>query len=122
MNSVVRLHNSVLHAEILAIMLAEERIGSYTLHGGGIEHELVSSCDPCAMCLGAALWSGVRRIVTGAGREDASALGFDEGPVFPESYAHLESRGITIVRGVLRPEAAAVLERYGRQGGAIYNA
>ena len=122
MNSVVRLQNSVLHAEMLAIMLAEKRIGSYTLHGAGIEHELVSSCDPCAMCLGGALWSGVRRLVTGAGREDASALSFDEGPVFPQSYAYLESRGITILRGVLREEAAAVLELYGRQGGVIYNA
>src|SRR5262245_44499150 len=28
MNSVVRLHNSTLHAEMLAIMLAEQRIGS----------------------------------------------------------------------------------------------
>jgi tRNA(Arg) A34 adenosine deaminase TadA len=122
MNSVVRLHNSTLHAEMLAIMLAEERIGSYSLHGAAVEHALVSSCDPCAMCLGAMLWSGVRRIVTGADRADASALDFDEGPVFPESYAYLESRGITIVRGVLRHEARDVLELYRRKGGVIYNA
>jgi tRNA(Arg) A34 adenosine deaminase TadA len=122
MNSVVRLHNSALHAEMLAIMLAEQRLGSYTLHGSGIEHELVSSCDPCAMCLGAILWSGVRRIVTGADRADASALDFDEGPVFPESYAYLESRGLTFTRGVRRAEAVAVLELYRRQGGVIYNA
>ena len=121
-NSVVRLRNSVLHAETLAIMLAEQRIGSYTLHGAGGEHELVSSCDPCAMCLGAALWSGVRRIVTGAVREDALALGFDEGPVSPESHAYLEARGISLVRGVLREEAVAVLTLYRRRGGVIYNA
>ena len=30
-NSVVRLRNSVLHAEIVALMLAEHRVGSYTL-------------------------------------------------------------------------------------------
>src|SRR5262245_34399173 len=122
MNSVVRLHNSTLHAEMLAIMLAEKRIGAYSLHGAGIEHELVSSRDPCAMCLGAMLWSGVRRVVTGADRADASALDFDEGPVFPESYTYLESRGLTIVRGVLRDEARGVLELYRRKGGVIYNA
>jgi tRNA(Arg) A34 adenosine deaminase TadA len=74
------------------------------------------------MCLGGALWSGVRRIVTGAGRADASALSFDEGPVFPESYAYLESRGVHVRRGVMRREAAAVLELYRQQGGPIYNA
>ena len=122
-NSVTRLQNSMLHAEILAIMLAESRVGSYTLLGPGLpHHELVTSCDPCAMCLGAVLWSGVRRLVTGADRADASALDFDEGPVFPESYAYLEARGVAVVRGVLRREAAAVMELYRRQGGEIYNA
>jgi tRNA(Arg) A34 adenosine deaminase TadA len=121
-NSVVRLNNSVLHAEMMAIMLAQQRVGSYTLHGSERDHVLVTSCDPCAMCLGGALWSGVRRIVTGAGRADASALSFDEGPVFPESYAYLESRGVHVRRGVMRREAAAVLELYRQQGGPIYNA
>jgi tRNA(Arg) A34 adenosine deaminase TadA len=122
-NSVTRLQNSMLHAEILAIMLAESRVGSYTLLGPELpQHELVTTCDPCAMCLGAVLWSGVRRLVTGADRADASALDFDEGPVFPESYAYLEARGVAVVRGVLRREAAAVMELYRRQGGEIYNA
>jgi tRNA(Arg) A34 adenosine deaminase TadA len=122
-NSVTRLQNSMLHAEVLAIMLAESRVGSYTLLGPGLpHHELVTTCDPCAMCLGAVLWSGVRRLVTGADRADASALDFDEGPVFPESYAYLEARGVAVVRGVLRREAAAVMELYRRQGGEIYNA
>ncbi len=121
-NSVTRLNNSVLHAEVLALMLAEQRVGSYTLLGPGLaQHELFTSCDPCAMCLGAALWSGVRRLVTGADRTDATAVGFDEGPVFPESYAYLESRGVEVSRGVLRGEAVAVLELYQRQGGSIYN-
>ena len=121
-NSVVRLNNSAIHAEMLAIMLAEARVESFTLHGAGIDHVLVSSCDPCAMCLGAVLWSGVRTLITGAGRDDAAAINFDEGPVFPESYAYLESRGITIMRGVLRAEAAGVIDLYRRQGGPIYNA
>jgi tRNA(Arg) A34 adenosine deaminase TadA len=122
-NSVVRSNNSTLHAEMLAIVMAEHRIGSYTLAGDpDASYELVSSCDPCAMCLGAVLWSGVKRMVTGADRDDATALNFEEGPVFPESYAYLEARGVAITRGVLRQEAAAVLELYRRQGGQIYNA
>jgi tRNA(Arg) A34 adenosine deaminase TadA len=122
-NSVTRLGNSMLHAEVLALMLAQHRVASYTLVAPELpHHELVTTCDPCAMCLGAVLWSGVRRLVTGADRADASALDFDEGPVFPESYAYLEARGVAVVRGVLRREAAAVMELYRRQGGVIYNA
>ena len=73
------------------------------------------------MCLGATLWSGVRRLVYGAGRDDASRIDFDEGPVFAESYRYLEARGIEISGGVLRREAAAVLELYRQRNGPVYN-
>ena len=119
MNSVVRLNNCTLHGEMVAFMMAQQRLGSFTLGAPGMpKHELFTSCEPCAMCLGATLWSGVKRVVYGAGREDASRLNFDEGPVFPASYKYLEDRGITIVRDVLRAEARSVLEHY---RGKIYN-
>jgi len=121
-NSVVRLHNAVLHGEIVAFMMAQQRLGSFSLAAPGLPpHELVTSCDPCAMCLGATLWSGVKRVVCGAAREDATLLRFDEGPVFPESYAYLRDRGIAIVRGVCRAEAREVLEAYRRNTSVIYN-
>ena len=123
MNSVVRLHNSTLHGEIIAFMMAQRRLGSFTLAAEGMpKHELVTSCEPCAMCLGAILWSGVKRVVCGAARDDATRLSFEEGPVFPGSYHYLEAHGITIVRNVLRDEALAVLELYRAKRGAIYNA
>jgi tRNA(Arg) A34 adenosine deaminase TadA len=122
-NSVTRLNNSALHAEVLALMLAEQRVGGFSLGASGLPgHELVTSCEPCAMCLGATLWSGVRRLVCGASRNDATALSFEEGPVFPESWAYLERCGIQVAREVMRAEAAAVLELYRESGGAIYNA
>lgn len=122
-NRVVPLNNSVLHAEMIAFMEAEAQVGSYTLSAEGIPaHEIVTSCEPCAMCLGAALWSGVERIVCGATRHDAAELRFDEGPVFPQSHEYLEARGIEIVMEVLRDEARAVFQLYREQGGTIYNA
>ena len=122
MNSVVRLNNCTLHAEMVAFMTAQHRLASFTLNAPHLpSHDLVTSCEPCAMCLGATLWSGVRRVVFGAGREDAARLQFDEGPVFPESYRYLEERGVAIVRNVLRAEAADVLERYRAKAGPVYN-
>ncbi|MEP6619599.1 MAG: nucleoside deaminase [bacterium] len=123
MNSVVRLNNCTLHGEMVAFMMAQQRLGSFSLAAPGLpEHELFTSCEPCAMCLGATLWSGVKRVVYGANRDDAARLNFDEGPVFPGSYKYLEDRGITFVRHVLRTEAQAVLERYRVKSGKIYNA
>jgi len=122
-NSVVRMRNSALHAEMVAFMRAQAKVGAYSLAAPGQPvHTLYSSCDPCAMCLGAALWAGVKRIVCGATRLDAIALRFDEGPVFPESYEYLVRRGIEVVHGVLRDEARATLEQYRARGGVIYNA
>ena len=122
MNSVVRLHNCTLHGEMVAFMMAQARLGVFALSAApGAPYTLVTSCEPCAMCLGATLWSGVKRVVYGAAREDASRLDFEEGPVFPESYRYLEDRGIEIVRNVLRDEARDVLELYRVRSGTIYN-
>lgn len=119
-NLVVPAHNSVLHAEMTAIMLAEADIASHTLTDNG-RCELFTSCAPCAMCLGGILWSGVERLVCGAEAEDARRIGFDEGPVFAESYRYLQRRGIEVVRGFMRGEAKAVLDDYAARGGRIYN-
>jgi tRNA(Arg) A34 adenosine deaminase TadA len=122
-NRVVPLNNSVLHAEVFAFMMAQAALGSFTLAADGMpSHTLYSSCEPCAMCLGAAQWSGVRRVVWSAMRDDARRLNFDEGPVFPESYEYLRERGMSFDGGVLRDEGRSVLEEYRSKGGVIYNA
>ena len=121
-NRVVPLNNSVLHAEVVAMMMAQARLGVYSLSLEGLPgHELFTSCEPCAMCLGAIQWSGVRRVVWAATREDAGRLHFDEGPVFRASYVYLAARGIRFSAGPLREEARTVLSEYETGGGEIYN-
>jgi tRNA(Arg) A34 adenosine deaminase TadA len=122
-NLVVPLHNSCLHAEMLAFMTAQAGRQSYTLAGPGLPaHELFTSCEPCAMCLGASLWSGVKRVAWAATRDDADKLAFDEGPVFASSYKYLRRRGLSFTPEVLRTEAQQVFTLYGERGGEIYNA
>ena len=123
MNRVVPLNNSTLHGEMVAIQLAQQMVKRFTLNktsSSDDSYELYTSCEPCCMCLGASLWSGVSRVVCAATKADASAIGFDEGPVFEESYEHLKKAGIDVRRRLLREEAAAVLQMYSQQG-LIYN-
>jgi tRNA(Arg) A34 adenosine deaminase TadA len=83
--------------------------------------EFFTSCEPCAMCLGAILWSGVKRVVCGASKVDAENIGFHEGPVFEELYKYMTEHGVIIEREVLHKEDADVLNMYAEQGNAIYN-
>jgi tRNA(Arg) A34 adenosine deaminase TadA len=121
-NLVTSAHCSLWHAEMVAIGLAQRIAGRYDLSDGGrVVCELVTSTEPCAMCLGAIPWSGVRRLVCGARDADARAIGFDEGAKPRAWAAALRARGIAVERDILRAEAAAVLRQYARGGGTIYN-
>ena len=122
LNRVVQSNCSVIHAEILAIMLAQKALGTFDLGREGLpDFQLVSSTEPCAMCLGAVYWSGVKSLVIGARDQDARKVGFDEGVKSPDWISEFQKRGITIVQDVCRSEAAAVLENYAEGGGIIYN-
>ncbi|ALS98673.1 nucleoside deaminase [Lacimicrobium alkaliphilum] len=120
-NQVVAQNNSTLHGEVTAIMLSQKRIANFTLGADGARRELFTSCEPCAMCMGATLWSGVKRLVCAATGEDARAIGFDEGPVFEQSYDYLQQAGLEVKRQVLREEGKQVLQDYLQSGGEIYN-
>lgn len=120
-NLVPRFQCSVAHAEIVAITLSQMLVGSYDLSRNGHSYELVTSTEPCAMCLGAIAWSGVRQVVYGASSEDAEKIGFIEGHKPPEGTLSLEHRGVRVISSVLREAAVLVLEEYSKNGGVIYN-
>ncbi len=112
---------SMAHAEIVALSLAQSALGEWNLsHSGRLQ--LVTSCEPCAMCFGAVTWSGIKSLVCGARKKDAEAAGFDEGDKPDNWVRSLQRRGIVVQSSVLRAEAASVLARYRDNGGAIYNA
>lgn len=111
---------SLLHAEIVALTFAQAEVGSYTLDCGS--YELVTSSEPCVQCLGAIYWSGIRRLVCGAGVADAEAAGFDEGPRSDDWIDSLAQRGVTVACDVLADRARTVLADYAQRGGVVYNA
>jgi tRNA(Arg) A34 adenosine deaminase TadA len=121
-NRVVPLNCSLAHAEIMAIGMAQQQLGTHDLGGPGQPSiELVTSTEPCAMCLGAIPWSGIRKVVCGATDADARSAGFDEGAKPQNWVAVLEQKGIAVVTGVCAQEAALVFTTYKDAGGVIYN-
>lgn len=108
------------HGEIVALSLAQTRLRDWNLAEHGTL-ELATSCEPCAMCLGAIPWSGVKRVLCGATKEDAEVTGFDEGERMGDWIGMLQRRGIEVVTRLLQPEAAAVLHDYAQRGSRIYN-
>jgi tRNA(Arg) A34 adenosine deaminase TadA len=121
-NLVTTRNASILHAEMVAIALAQFKRQSYDLGRPDLPaHTLVTSTEPCAMCLGAIPWSGVRQLITGARDCDARAVGFDEGQKVADWQGGLRDRGIEVVTDVQRDAARAVLETYRDGGGSIYN-
>lgn len=114
---------SLAHAEVVALANAHRTLKQFDLGAPGLPKlELITSCEPCAMCYGAVLWSGVRKVVCAARASDATAIGFDEAPKPRNWVATLKCRGISVVRDIYRSEAIAVFQRYQQTGGRVYNA
>jgi guanine deaminase len=62
------------HAEVTALRAACQALGTFSLTGC----VLVSSCEPCPMCLSSALWARVDRVIYASTRDDAAKAGFDD--------------------------------------------
>lgn len=68
LNAVAQEFDPSSHAEVRAIRKATRRLRNISLAG----YTLYTTCEPCPMCMSAALWAGLDRVVFGATIEDAS--------------------------------------------------
>ncbi len=120
-NRVVPEHCSVAHAEMMAFMLAQQRLQRWRLNDDGGRYTLATSAQPCCQCYGASVWAGIDELLIGARAEDVMELSeFDEGPLPADWIGELERRGIAVRRDILRDEAREVFRLYARMGGAHY--
>jgi len=107
---------------VLALSLAQARLGTHDLGAAGIPASvLVTSAEPCTLCLGAVIWSGVRGLRCAARSRDVVACGFDEGPRPRDWIESLQARGISVTTDLLRDEACQLLHDYCAGGGPVYN-
>jgi len=123
-NRVVPMRCSSAHAEVMALSLAQQAVGTHDLGAAGQPaHQLVVNWCPCAMCCGAVAWSGVRTLVTaGSGPELEEITGFDEGPIHPDWEGELTRRGVRVIDSILRDETCEMFRAFARSGRPVYNA
>lgn len=113
---------SIAHAEMVAIMIGQKKIGSYDLNSNNsTAYELVTSAEPCAMCFGAIPWSGIKKVICGARTADVESIGFDEGAKPINWVDALKQRNISVQRDVLRYKSKKLIVKYARDEGIIYN-
>lgn len=117
---------SSLHAEVMALTLAQRGVGRWDLgtaiDGSRADLELVVNWRPCVMCYGAAMWSGVRALaICGDGPECEELTGFDEGPVVADWAEQFAARGIEVSIGTGRDAAVEVFRAYRDGGATVYN-
>jgi tRNA(Arg) A34 adenosine deaminase TadA len=116
-NRVVPQSCSIAHAEIMAIMVAQQRLSRHRINQDGGRYVLATSAQPCCQCYGATVWAGIDQLLIGARAEDVEELtDFDEGPLPNDWIGELQRRGIDVRRDIRRDEARNVLADYGATG------
>ena len=73
-NQVTRDNDPTAHAEVVPIRTAAAASATFDLSGA----VLYAGCEPCPLCLAAALWCRVDLVYFAADRQAAAAAGFDD--------------------------------------------
>jgi len=94
-----------LHAEHTAILKAVAAWGP-NLTGA----LLVSTCEPCPMCAGLAVWSGVTTIMYGSSIAETAAMGRSRIQISVDEIAARSPRVVDVVGGVLSNETAPLYD------------
>jgi tRNA(Arg) A34 adenosine deaminase TadA len=110
-NLVTSNNDPTAHAEINAIRDACRSLGTFRLNGC----EIVTTCEPCPMCLGAIYWARLDRIYYANSREDAAHIGFDDGMIYREIALPAGKRKIPALR-ILQVEGRVAFEEWEKKG------
>ena len=118
-NTVVNDMCSHNHAEMNAIRMAQKKLKTYDLSLYNLS--LYVTAEPCMMCLGGIMWSGIKNIYFGVLSSDVESItGFDEG-FKPNWMDEFKKRGI-VVYGNIKPEAGKdILKDYVCHNRVIYS-
>lgn len=117
-NSVVGETCSHNHAEMNAIKAAEKALNTYDLSAHNLS--LYVTAEPCIMCLGGIMWSGIKAVYYGVPSSTVEQItGFDEG-FKPHWLEEFKKRGITVYGNIAVAAGKQVLRDYVSAGHTVY--
>lgn len=117
-NSVVNENCSHNHAEMNAIKAAEKALNTYDLSAHKLK--LYVTAEPCIMCLGGIMWSGIKEVYYGVSSKRVEEItGFDEG-FKPDWLNEFARRGITVYGEIATQAGEKVLQEYVSAGRTVY--
>ncbi|MBO3461677.1 nucleoside deaminase [Aetokthonos hydrillicola Thurmond2011] len=99
-NTVKQDNDPSAHAEINAIRILTAKLKNPSLDG----YTIYTTGEPCPMCAGACVWSGISQIVYGASIKDLIALKQAQIEISCEEVIAKSFRKIKLIKGVLREE------------------
>ncbi len=104
-NCVTSQNDPTAHAEVVALRRACQARDHFFLSGA----TLYTSCEPCPMCMAAAYWARIGRVVFASTRADAARAGFLDEALYQELGRSPEARELPHMRLELA-EADALFE------------
>lgn len=107
-NTVNTGRNPTAHAETNLIQRAIRELSQEAIAGS----TLYTSCEPCAMCVGAIYWAGVRRVVYALSSEELARLAGADFLVPCRELFRRASRSVEVAGPLLMEEAIKVHEGY----------
>ncbi|MBO6289113.1 MAG: nucleoside deaminase [Alphaproteobacteria bacterium] len=117
-NSVINEGCSHNHAEMNAIKAAEKALQTYDLSTYNLS--LYVTAEPCMMCLGGIMWSGIKAVYYGVPSERVEQItGFDEG-FKPNWFEEFKKRGISAYGNIAVEAGEKVLQDYVSDGKTVY--
>ena len=117
-NSVVKDQCPVYHAEVNAIRATCAKLGTYDLAPYNLS--LYVNAEPCIMCVGAIMWSGIKHVYYGVPSKRVEEItGFDEG-FKPHWFKEFKKRGIIVYGNIETELGEQELHNYVNNGKKIY--
>lgn len=114
-NQVTSTNDPTAHAEVVAIRNACQKLQTFDLTGC----ILVTSCEPCPMCLASSMWARIDKIYYANTRFDAADIGFDDSFFYDELEKPMEMRVIPLLN-VLREEGLVAFQEWSKKDDRIH--
>lgn len=115
-NTVLRDHDPTCHAEMNAIRAATKKKGSHDLSGC----TLYTTAYPCPMCLGAIIWSNMKKVYYGCNAVDADKIGFRDDFIYEFIKHNAADKNILDLEEKERETCLKLFEEYHKKNKELY--